>query len=115
MHDAARRRLALGVLERVFQVHVVIHAPAEVLVEGLGIFEHVAHIIYLVDLPAAKVLVEDRGVLEHPAKILDLVYYPAADRPIEGRGFSEHISHVRDFRCVPITYVFVKRRRGRMA
>ncbi len=62
-----------------------------------------------------KVLVEDRGVFERPAKILDLIYYPAADRLIEGRSFSEHISHIRDFRCVPTTYVLVKGRRGRMA
>ena len=32
--DAARRQRARGVLERVVQVHAVVHAPAEVLVEA---------------------------------------------------------------------------------
>ena len=37
LQDAARRRRALGVVERMsIQVHVVVHAPAEVLVEGRG-------------------------------------------------------------------------------
>ncbi|CAH0374660.1 unnamed protein product, partial [Pelagomonas calceolata] len=34
LRDAARRRRARGVVERVVQVHAVVHAPAEVLVEG---------------------------------------------------------------------------------
>ena len=33
-----------GAVERVVQVHVVVHAPAEVLVEGRGAVEHPAHV-----------------------------------------------------------------------
>ena len=43
MHDAARRRRALGAGERACQAHAVVHAPVEVLVEGRGGVEHGAH------------------------------------------------------------------------
>ena len=37
-------------------VHAVAHAPAEVLVEGRGVVEHVAHVYDAVDHPPADVL-----------------------------------------------------------
>ena len=40
VRDAARRRLAPAVFECAFNTHAVVHAPAEVLIEGLGFVEH---------------------------------------------------------------------------
>ena len=60
LHDAARRRRARGAVERLFQPHFLVHTPAEVLVKGRGVLEHVVHIRDLVDLPAAERPVEGR-------------------------------------------------------
>ena len=139
LHDAARRRLALGVQERVVQVHVVVHAPAEVLVEGRGAVEHLVHIADAVDRPTTNVLVEDRGAGEHPFHIRDAVNrpttdvlvegrgaeehpvhgldaggFPCADVLVEGRGAEEHAAQRRDARGVPRADVLVKGRRGRV-
>ena len=43
------------------KVNVVVHAPAEVLVEGQGVVEHLAHVRDAVDRPTTDVLVEGRG------------------------------------------------------
>ena len=40
VRDAARRRLAPAVFECAFNTHAVVHAPAEVLIEGPGFVEH---------------------------------------------------------------------------
>ena len=40
VRDAARRRLAPAVFECAFNTHAVVHAPAEVLIEGPGVVEH---------------------------------------------------------------------------
>ena len=63
LHDAARRRRARGVEEH--PAKVLVHAPAEVLVEGQGTVEHVAHISDALDRPITEVLVEGIGVFEH--------------------------------------------------
>ena len=58
--DAARRQLAPGAVERVPQVHVVVQAPAEVLVKGRSLVEHVAHVRDAGGVPRANVLVKGR-------------------------------------------------------
>ena len=83
LHDAARRRLALGLGERAFQAHVVVHAPAEVLVEGRGAAENPAHVRYALDCPITEVLVEGRGAVEHQLHGRDAVDPPVAKRLIE--------------------------------
>ncbi len=112
--DAARRRLARGVVERAPQVHVVVHALAEVLVEGQGLVEHDIHDSDAVDRPATDVLVKGRGAVEHPAYILDIVDRPTTDVSVKGRGAAEHPVHRRHARGVPRADVFVKGRRGRV-
>ena len=61
MRDAARRPLAPAVCECAFNTHAVVHAPAEVLIEGLGFGEHPVHFRDAVEPPVAQVLVERRG------------------------------------------------------
>ena len=59
-------------------------APAEVLVEGRGVHEHLAHIEDAVQTPGAYILVKGRGFVEHPAHICDLVDLPVANLLVEG-------------------------------
>ena len=58
LRDAARRRLARGVVERVINLDVVVQAPAKVLVEGRGVSKHVFHVHDAVDRPITDVLVK---------------------------------------------------------
>ena len=55
--NTARRRRAQGAVERVEQVDFVVHAPAEVLVQG-SILEYLLHINNGFNVPAANVLIE---------------------------------------------------------
>ena len=63
--DAARRRCARGVEERICEDDVVVHAPAEVLVEGRGLIEHRAHVHYVFDAPGVHRFVIGRYLAEH--------------------------------------------------
>ena len=66
--DAARRRLALGSLERVAEGHALVQAPAEVLVEGRGFAEHLLHRSDAGGVPRADVLVEGRRCRAAPRR-----------------------------------------------
>ena len=84
--DAARRQLAIAVGERVLQAHdVVVQAPAEVLVEGIGVLKHFLHVENSSNVPAANVLIERRGAPEHPVYPRYAGGVPCADVLVEGR------------------------------
>ena len=59
LRDAAGVALfARGVVGYVAHAHVVVHAPAEVLVEGGGFGEHPLHVSDAVDRPTTDILVK---------------------------------------------------------
>ena len=106
--DAARRRCARGVEERICEDDVVVYAPAEVLVEGRGLFEHLFHARDAMDRPTTDVLVERLGAVEHVLHIRDAADRPAADVLVEDRGTVEHPLHGHDTVDRPTTDVLVK-------
>ena len=83
--EAARRRLARSGVECAAPVHAVVHAPAEVLVEGRGLPEHPGQARHAVDRPTTDVLIKGRGVAEHVAHPCDARGVPRADVVVEGR------------------------------
>ena len=73
---------ALGSFERVVHPNLwIVQAPTELLVEGLGIEEHLAQIIDVINIPSAEVLVEGLGGLEHRAHARDLTDASPAPAP----------------------------------
>ena len=83
--DAARRRRARGLKERSIHVDVVVHAPAEKLVEGRGAVEHALDARDAPDVPAANVLVERRSAFERLLHELDGHDVPATEVLVERR------------------------------
>ena len=64
----------------------VVHAPAEVLVEGRGFVEHPDHARSARGVPRTDVLVEGRGVAEHTCHVRDAVDGPITNVSVEGLG-----------------------------
>jgi hypothetical protein len=115
LQDAARRHAARDAEERARHVHIVVHAPGEVLVEGHGVPEHGGHACDAVNRPITEVLVKGRSVTEHRDRVRDAVDRPITDVSVKGRGVVEHVVHGRDAGGVPRADVLVKRRRSRVA
>ena len=112
--DAARRRVARGTVERVVQANTVVHAPAEVLVEGRGALEHLGlHVDDACRPRQSLSLVEGEARrLEHLVPVPDLVL--DAQPPMswlkveEPQMFIAEHPHVRVLREVPRADVLVK-------
>ena len=81
------------------QVHAVVHAPAEVLVEGPGVDENVGHVRDAVDRPITDVLVKpaayEHAGAEHVAHRRDAGGVPRADVVVEATGVEQklHVPH----------------------
>ena len=65
----------------------------QVLVEGGGIVEHVAHADHRGDIPSRDILVEGGGVGEHAGHVPSRGDIPRGDVLIEGGGVTEHTAH----------------------
>ncbi len=99
----------VGVGEHVAHVRDAARVPAaDVLVEGVGEVEHVAHVRDAARVPATDVLVEGVCEVEHGAHVRDAARVPAADVLVEVVGVDEHAVHVRDAARVPATDVLVE-------
>ena len=115
LHDAARCRLALGVVEHVFQAHIVVHTPVEVLVEGRGAGEHPPHAPDALDRPTTEVLIERLRFVKSGVHVLDAIDRPITDVSVKGGGPVEHPVRARHAGGVPRADVVVEGRRGRVA
>ena len=69
---------------------VALHAPAKVLIEGLGSQEHFGQIIDVSNIPSAEILVEGVGVREHTTHIRHFGHVPIVERLVEGACCIKH-------------------------
>ena len=97
-----------------YGVRIQRHVPVpEVLGEGGGTDEHVAHFTYRGDVPAVEGLVKGGGEAEHAIHVGDRGDVPAVEGLVEGGGDPEHVGHGGDRRDVPVVEGLVEGARRR--
>ena len=69
---------------------------SDVLIERIGVPEHILHIRDTAHVPRSDVLIERTGVVEHLAHGRDTAHVPRSDIRIERSFILEHLAHVRD-------------------
>ena len=74
------------------QAHALVHAPAEVLVEGARAGEHLFHILDLVNAPRAKVLVKFTCIVKCREHVHRVVEAPAAEWSVKLIGEGEQLA-----------------------